>query len=62
MSELRIEIQKLLDSEMTGYKINKATGLSQTIISGLRNGKRDIDNLTLKNAEVLAAFSKTHLN
>lgn len=40
MSELRIEIQKLLDSEMTGYKINKATGLSQTIISGLRNGKK----------------------
>ena len=62
MSELRKQIEKLLDSKITGYRIYKDTGLSQTIISEFRTGKRNLDNISLKNAEILAEYAKAHLN
>ena len=61
MTTLRKEILKLIDSDITGYKVYKETGLSQTIISDLRNGKRNIDNISLKNAEILADFARNNL-
>lgn len=50
---MRKEIEKLLNSDITGYRIYKDTGLSQSIISEFRSGKRELDNLSLKNAEKL---------
>lgn len=50
---MREQIEKLLNSDITGYQIYKKTGLSQSIISEFRSGKRELDNLSLKNAEKL---------
>lgn len=62
MSEYKQTIKKLIESDLTGYQIYKNTGISQTVISTLRNGNRDIDNLTLKTTEKLYEYAKTHLN
>ena len=50
---MREQIEKLLNSDITGYRIFKDTGMSQSIISEFRSGKRNLDNLSLKNAEKL---------
>lgn len=55
-------IQKLIDSDITGYQIFKDTGLSQTVMSSLRTGKRDIDNLRLGTAEKLYEYAKAYLD
>ena len=60
MSEYKQVIKKLIESEITGYQIYKNTLINQAIISTLRNGKRDLDNLSLKNAEKLYQYGKTH--
>ncbi|MGK3149496.1 hypothetical protein VQE80_03520 [Staphylococcus shinii] len=62
MSEYKQTIKKLIESDLTGYQIYKSTGISQTVISTLRNGNRDIDNLTLKTTEKLYEYAKGHLN
>lgn len=62
MSEYKQTIIKLIESDISGYKIHKETGLSQTVISGLRTGSRDLENLNLKSAEKLYEYAKTHLN
>ena len=62
MSEYKQVIKKLIESEIAGYQIYKNTLINQAIISTLRNGKRDLDNLSLKNAEKLYQYGKTHLN
>lgn len=53
---MREEIQELLDSDVTGYKIFKTTGVSQSVISDLRKGKRSLDNISLLNAERLHEY------
>ncbi|MEB8099144.1 hypothetical protein [Staphylococcus xylosus] len=58
MSEYKQTIKKLIESDLTGYQIYKSTGISQTVISTLRNGNRDIDNLTLKTTEKLYEYAK----
>lgn len=62
MSEYKQTIKKLIESDLTGYQIYKETGISQTVISTLRNGNRDIDNLTLKTTEKLYEYAKAHLS
>ena len=62
MSEYKQVIKKLIESEITGYQIYKNTLINQAIISTLRNGKRDLDNLSLKNAEKLYQYGKAHLS
>lgn len=62
MSEYKQVIKKLIESEITGYQIYKNTLINQAIISNLRNGKRDLDNLSLKNAEKLYQYGKAHLS
>lgn len=62
MSEYKQTIIKLIESDISGYQIHKSTGLSQTVISGLRTGSRDLENLNLKSAEKLYEYAKTHLN
>lgn len=53
---MRKEIEELLNSDVSGYKIFKATGVSQSVISDLRKGKRSLDNISLLNAERLYTY------
>lgn len=62
LSEYKKMIIKLINSDITGYQIYNDTGLSQTVMSTLRTGKRDIDNLKLGTTEKLYEYAKTHLN
>lgn len=62
LSEYKRTIQRLINSDITGYQIYKDTGLSQTVMSTLRTGKRDIDNLKLGTTEKLYEYAKAHLN
>lgn len=61
LSEYKQMIIKLIESDITGYKIHIDTGISQTVISTLRNGYRDVDNLMLKTTEKLYEYAKAHL-
>ncbi|UXV48996.1 hypothetical protein MUA68_14680 (plasmid) [Staphylococcus aureus] len=58
MNDLKQKINKLLESDVTGYKIHKATGISQARISDLRKGKRTIGNLTVDTALKLYEYQK----
>ncbi|MGF7437884.1 hypothetical protein [Lentilactobacillus senioris] len=49
-------IKQLLDSDISAYKIAKDTGVSQSIITRLRNGDREIDQLTVGTAQKLINF------
>lgn len=51
--EIKKEVQKLLDSDITGYEIYKKTGVDQSVISKLRNGEREIGNLNVSTAQKL---------
>ncbi|WP_347298390.1 helix-turn-helix domain-containing protein [Dolosigranulum savutiense] len=51
------QIEKLIqDKSITGYSIHKATGISQTAISRLRQNPERIDNITLDTAKQLQKF------
>ena len=45
---MRKQIEELLKSEVTGYRIAKKTGIGESVISNLRSGKRNLDNISLK--------------
>ncbi|MCD8914284.1 hypothetical protein K2V61_01750 [Staphylococcus simulans] len=62
MSEYKKMIIELIESDITGYQIHKKTGVAQYVISQLRQGKREVDNLTLNTTEKLYDYAKTHLN
>lgn len=53
MMNVKHTIKSLLESNVTSYKIEKATGVSRAKIGRLRNGKNKIDDLTLDTAEKL---------
>ena len=53
---MREEIEKLLSSDLTGYQIEKGTGVRQSTISNLRLGKSNLDTLPFANAEKLYKF------
>lgn len=61
MSDYKKTIVDLIKSDISGYRIHKETGISQTVISTLRNGTRDIDNLNLKTTEKLYEYAIRHL-
>ncbi|EZY63164.1 hypothetical protein V061_01435 [Staphylococcus aureus R0353] len=58
MSEYKKKIIELINSEITGYKISKETGVAQFVISQLRQGKREIDNLSLNTTEKLYKYAQ----
>ncbi|CUT96408.1 hypothetical protein [Staphylococcus capitis] len=62
MSDYKLKIIELIESDVTGYQIHKETGVSQYVISQLRQGKRDVDNLTLNTTEKLYEYSKKRYN
>ncbi|RQN01237.1 hypothetical protein CPA44_00040 [Staphylococcus warneri] len=57
MSDYKLKIIELIESDITGYQIFKDTGLSQTVMSSLRTGKRDVDNLRLGTTEKLYDYA-----
>lgn len=50
------KIIELIESNLTGYEISK-TGVSQYVLSQLRQGKREVDNLTLNTTEKLYEYA-----
>lgn len=62
LSEYKKKIIELVESNITGYQIHKETGVSQYVISQLRQGKRDVDNLTLNTTEKLYEYSEKRYN
>ncbi|HFJ4854179.1 TPA: hypothetical protein ACGUJ9_001137 [Staphylococcus aureus] len=57
MSEYKKKIIELIESNLTGYEISKKTGVSQYVHSQLRQGKREVDNLTLNTTEKLYEYA-----
>lgn len=52
--KLKEKVRAVLDSNLSQYAISKKTGISQGSLSELRNGKREIGNLTIDIAQKLA--------
>ena len=52
------EIEELLNSEISSYKIAKDSGVSYSLISDYRNNKRKIENMTLQVANKLIRYSE----
>ena len=52
------EIEELLNSEISSYKISKDSGVSYSLISDYRNNKRKIENMTLQVANKLIRYSE----
>lgn len=50
------KVKKLLDSDITSYRISKETGVSVASIGATRRGERKVDNMRLKTAEKLGEF------
>lgn len=48
----------LYDTNISGYQIERATGISRTSIHKYRSGKNDFRNITLDTLIKLAAFDK----
>mgnify|MGYP004708042861 CR=1 FL=1 len=54
--KLKAQIQELLDSDISAYRIGKESGVSQPIITQLRNGHRSIGRLTVNSAQKLIDY------
>ena len=54
--KLSEKVQALLDSDITAYKISKATGVAVSAIGATRRGEREVENMQLKTAEKLGEF------
>ena len=52
------EIEELLNSEISSYKIAKDSGVSYSLISDYRNSKRKIENMTLQVANKLIRYTE----
>ena len=52
------EIEELLNSEISSYKISKDSGVAYSLISDYRNSKRKIENMTLQVAKKLIRYSE----
>ncbi|PMB95071.1 hypothetical protein CJ234_07500 [Staphylococcus sp. UMB0328] len=57
MSDYKLKIIELIESDITGYQIYKETGVAQYVLSQLRQGKREVDNLTLNTTEKLYEYA-----
>lgn len=54
--KIRDEIQELLDSNLSAYRIAKESGVAQAVITKLRNGDRKIENLTVESGQKLMDY------
>lgn len=54
---------RLLRSNIkTSYMISNDIGISRTTISNLRNGKKDVDSLTIKIAKIIQDYVEENEN
>ena len=53
MVNLVNEVQKVLDINVTSYRISKITGITELVLSKYRKGTYNIKNMTLETAERL---------
>lgn len=58
IEKIKREIEKILNSDETSYRISKETGIAVQVIDRYRHGKSKIENMTLKNAEKILKFGK----
>lgn len=52
-------IKQLLDSDISAYRIAKDTGVSQSIITRLRNGDRAVGKIQVETAQKLIDYWKS---
>ena len=50
------KIEKLIDLDLTSYRIAKETGISTQYIDKIRSGKTAIENIGLGKAEILVKY------
>ncbi|MBF7029746.1 Trp family transcriptional regulator [Staphylococcus kloosii] len=62
INEVYQTIKRLLESEITAYQIEKDTGISRAKIGRLKNGKNDLNNLSIETAGKLYEYAKAHLD
>ena len=53
MVNLINEVQKVLDINVTSYRISKITGITEFVVSKYRKGTYDIKNMSLETADKL---------
>lgn len=58
MDKIIKEIEELLNSDVTDYRISKDTGITLSVIQNYRNGKYALENMTLKIAKKLYEYKK----
>jgi len=61
-NDIKENIKRLLDSELTAYQIQKETGINRSTITRLRNGETPIGKMQLDNAIALIEFWDNHNN
>lgn len=62
----KIDTERLLrllrSNPKTAYMISNDIGISRTTIANLRNGKKDVDSLTIKVAKVIQNYLEENKN
>ena len=58
MEKIIKEIEELLNSDVTDYRISKDTGITLSVIQNYRNGKYALENMTLKIAKKLYEYKE----
>lgn len=61
-SKVEQNINNLLNSNITGYKISQDTGISQSFISRLRSSESKLDNTNWSVIKILNEYAEKHLN
>lgn len=57
------KIEKLLaDETISAYEIESKSGVNRTVLTKLRRGEAELDNMTLKNLKKLATYIDTEEN
>ena len=59
VEQVELEVNKILDSDMTSYEIGKRSGISNQVIDRYRKGTHAIENMTLKTAKKLLELKKS---
>lgn len=56
MTLMRKNIEQLINSGLSAYKVSKETGIPNNTVVRIFKGEASIDNITLKNAEKLSNY------
>ncbi|GAA0347256.1 hypothetical protein [Oceanobacillus oncorhynchi] len=59
--EIKDNISKLFDSDVSNYAIHKATGISQSSLADIKKGKAKLGNITLDKAIKLNNYYVNHV-